>query len=247
MAIDPATAKLIAKVAISTLTDEEKRTRLIVGIVIAVSIFVFIILLPIYILLSPLETLKLYFTADSNENINDSVYTSMINMKDRYDNENTNNAKVGELNFDGGTFPLPVNNPRVTCKFGSRIHPVTGKQSFHTGIDLAGEWHSDIMSVEKGQIVFAGVQKAYGNCVEIEHKNKEGATFFTFYAHLARIDAIEGQEVIQGSVIGLQGGDPKRDPNPGYSTGSHLHFEIRKSFKGDYIDPYNYLFGKENI
>lgn len=244
MAIDPATAKAIEKVVISTITDEEKRRNLIIGIVVSIVIFLFIILLPLFILLSPLEALKLYFSADENGDIKDSSYTSMVDMKSNYD---TQNAKVGELNYEGGTFPLPVNNPTVTCKFGSRVHPVTGKQSFHTGLDIAGEWHSDIMSVEKGTVVFAGVQSGYGNCVEIEHQNKDGKTYFTFYAHLARIDVVKGQEIVQGSVIGIQGGDPKRDPNPGYSTGSHLHFEIRMSISGDYLDPKNYLFSNEEV
>ena len=75
----------------------------------------------------------------------------------------------------------------------------------------------------------------------------KGKRYFTFYAHLARIDVIKGQEVTQGSVIGIQGGDPKRDPNPGYSTGSHLHFEIRMSVSGDYLDPKDYLFDNKNV
>ncbi|MCI8548821.1 MAG: M23 family metallopeptidase [Bacilli bacterium] len=244
MAIDPATAKLIAKVALKTLTDEDKRRNLIIGIVIAIVIFLMIILIPLFILLSPIEALKAYFSADENGDIKDTSYIAMTDIKDNY---KTQNSKVGELKYDGGTFPLPVNNPTITCKFGARIHPVTGKQSFHTGLDIAGAWHSDIMSVEKGIVVFAGVQKAYGNCVEIEHKNNDGKRYFTFYAHLARIDVIKGQEVTQGSVIGIQGGDPKRDPNPGYSTGSHLHFEIRMSVSGDYLDPKDYLFDNKNV
>ena len=244
MAIDPATAKIIAKVAISTITDEEKRRNLIIGIVVAIVIVLLIILIPLFILLSPLQAIKSYFTADDEGNIKDSSYTAMVDIKDTYDTEN---AKVGELNYEGGTFPLPVNNPTITSKFGARVHPVTGKQSFHTGLDLAGVWHSDIMSVENGTVVFAGVQSGYGNCIEIEHKNKDGKTYFTFYAHLARIDVTKGQEVVKGTVIAIQGGDPKRDPNPGYSTGSHLHFEIRMSMNGDYIDPYNYLYSNEEV
>ena len=64
---------------------------------------------------------------------------------------------------------------------------------------------------------------------------------------MARIDVVEGQEIQQGTVIGTQGGDPKRDPNPGYSTGSHLHFEIRKSLSGDFVNPRQYLFENKEV
>ena len=50
---------------------------------------------------------------------------------------------------------------------------------------------------------------------------------------------IEGQEIQQGTVVGIQGGDPNRDPNPVYSTGSHLHFEIRVN--GTAQNPLSYL------
>lgn len=98
------------------------------------------------------------------------------------------------------------------------------------------------MTVLDGKVVFAGVQKGYGNSVKIEH-NINGEIFYTFYAHLARIDVYEGQTVMQGNVIGMQGGDPNKDSNPGSSTGSHLHFEIMKTSNGDFVDPRPYLFG----
>src|SRR5699024_2890252 len=101
--------------------------------------------------------------------------------------------------------------------------------------------------VEKGSIVFAGVQQGYGNCVEIKHTTDSGTTYYTFYAHLARIDVVEGQEVEQGTIIGIQGGDPDRDPNPGYSTGSHLHFEIRMSKNGDFVNPREYFMEKRRF
>jgi len=87
-----------------------------------------------------------------------------------------------------------------------------GKNSFHTGIDLAGAWHSNIISVLDGKVVFAGVQGGYGNCVKIEHTYKD-ETIYTLYAHLAEIYVYEGQEIKQGNVIGSQGGDPTRDKN----------------------------------
>lgn len=117
-----------------------------------------------------------------------------------------------------------------------------GNPNFHTGIDLAGAWHTEILSVLDGKVVFAGVLGGYGNCVKIEHTYKD-ETIYSLYAHLAEIYVNNGQEVKQGNVIGLQGGDPNKDNNPGTSTGSHLHFEIRKSTSGDFQNPRNYLYG----
>ena len=57
----------------------------------------------------------------------------------------------------------------------------------------------------------------YGNCIEVKH-NIDGEIFYSFYAHLSRINVVNGQQVTQGTVIALEGGDPKTDPNAGTST-----------------------------
>lgn len=242
MALDPATAKLIAKVVISQITDEEKRQRLIIGIIIGIVVFTFIIMIPLFALTSTIDKIKSFFGFGDDGQATDSSYYSLVEMHNTY----APTVTIGDLEYNG-KFPMPVQNATVTSEFGTRIHPVTGKQSFHTGIDLAGAWHSNITAVEKGTIVFAGVQQGYGNCVEIKHSTENGTIYYTFYAHLARIDVIEGQEIQQGTVVGIQGGDPNRDPNPGYSTGSHLHFEIRKSKNGDFINPREYLFENKEV
>lgn len=242
MAVDPHTLKLIAQAVISQITDEEKRQRLIIGIIIAIVIVVFIILIPIFAITSTIDTIKSFFGFGEDGKATDDSYYSLVEIHDTY----APTPQIGELEYNG-TFPMPVQNATVTSEFGSRVHPVTGKQSFHTGIDLAGAWHSNITGVEKGSIVFAGVQQGYGNCVEIKHTTESGTTYYTFYAHLARIDVVEGQEVEQGTIIGIQGGDPDRDPNPGYSTGSHLHFEIRMSQNGDFVNPREYLYGEKEV
>ncbi|MDO5556666.1 MAG: M23 family metallopeptidase [Clostridia bacterium] len=205
MAIDPATAKAIAKVVISQITDEEKRQRLIIAVIIFIVVTLLIIMLPLFLLTSTIDNIKsaLGFKDETDKN-----YGTILEIRTEYNKDLTSN----ELVFNG-TLPMPVNGATVTSEFGSRIHPVTGKKSFHTGIDLAGVWHSDIMAVLDGTVVFAGVQSGYGNCIEIEH-NKDGEIFYTLYGHLARIDVSKGQEIKQGNVIAIQGGDPKRDPNP---------------------------------
>ena len=232
MALDPATAKLIAKVVISQITDEEKRQRLIIGIIIGIVVFTFIIMIPLFALTSTIDKIKSFFGFGDDGQATDSSYYSLVEMHNTY----ATTVTIGDLEYNG-TFPMPVQDATVTSEFGSRIHPVTGKQSFHTGIDLAGAWHSNITAVEKGTIVFAGVQQGYGNCVEIKHI-VNGETIYSFYAHLSEIKVQTGDKVTQGQVIALEGGEPSTDPNPGDSTGHHLHFEIRtKSGYGNDVDP----------
>lgn len=209
MAVDPHTAKIIAQAVISQITDEEKRQRLVIGIIILIVNVTLIILIPLFAITSTVDKIKSFFGFGDDGKATDSSYYSLVEMHDTY----VPTVTVGELEYNG-TFPMPVQNATVTSEFGARVHPVTGKQSFHTGIDLAGTWHSNITAVEKGTVVWAGVQRGYGNCVEVQHSTVNGTIYFTFYAHLARIDVMEGQEIQQGTVVGIQGGDPNRDPNP---------------------------------
>lgn len=209
MAVDPHTTKIIAQAVISQITDEEKRQRLVIGIIILIVNVTLIILIPLFAITSTVDKIKSFFGFGDDGKATDSSYYSLVEMHDTY----APTVTVGELEYNG-TFPMPVQNATVTSEFGARVHPVTGKQSFHTGIDLAGTWHSNITAVEKGTVVWAGVQRGYGNCVEVQHSTVNGTIYFTFYAHLARIDVMEGQEIQQGTVVGIQGGDPNRDPNP---------------------------------
>ena len=139
-------------------------------------------------------------------------------------------------------FILPMScSYEVTSEYGYRVHPTTGEYKKHTGIDLGGTWHTEIYAVADGEVTFAGVQTGFGNCIEIKHV-VNGETIYSFYAHLSRIDVQAGDKVTQGQVIGLEGGDPDSDPNPGYSTGHHLHFEIRNaSGYGNDVDPNDYI------
>ncbi len=125
------------------------------------------------------------------------------------------------------TFTLPTSG-RLTSPFGKRIHPVTGKSSFHTGIDLANSSGTSIVASRNGKVIFAGRKGTYGNLIVIRHSNG----METAYAHLSAIQVSVGQNVTQGQQIGKMG-------TTGRSTGSHLHFEIRVNGTG--VNPYSYL------
>ena len=128
----------------------------------------------------------------------------------------------------------------ISSNYGNRAHPVTGETKLHSGIDIVGTHHTQILSVADGEVTYAGVQSGYGNCVEIKHA-VNGVTVYSFYAHLSQIDVSLGDIVSQGDVIGLEGG-AESDPNHGTSTGHHLHFEIRSaSGSGNSLDPNEYI------
>ncbi|MCX8075245.1 MAG: M23 family metallopeptidase [Clostridia bacterium] len=228
MAIDPVTAKIITQQLTKIALDEEKRTKFILAISIVIVFFLLIIFVPLYLIMNPIETIKLLLSDED------------IGIVESLKKDNPNIPQKGELVFKG-KFPLPIQGT-ITSDYGYRINPITGKEEKHTGIDISGKHRDNIISVEDGIVTFAGLQKGYGNCIEIKHE-LESEIFYSFYAHMSRIDVIVGQELEQGDIIGQEGGDPSTDPYPGYSTGHHLHFEIRlKNGYGNDIDPIKYIF-----
>jgi len=116
----------------------------------------------------------------------------------------------------------------ITSEYGMRLHPVLGYYKLHTGVDIGAPEGASILSADSGTVISAGWQGGYGNCVIIDH----GSGMSTLYAHQSEILVSEGESVSQGQTIGLVG-------STGYSTGAHLHFEVRVN--GDPVDPMGYL------
>jgi murein DD-endopeptidase MepM/ murein hydrolase activator NlpD len=111
-------------------------------------------------------------------------------------------------------FPL-ISPSIISSIFGSRVHPVTGQVRFHQGTDLAAPEGTPVVAAFSGRVEIAGWLGGYGLIVVISH----GDTHETRYAHLSEVLVKSGQEVKQGTVIGLVG-------STGMATGPHLHFEI---------------------
>lgn len=118
----------------------------------------------------------------------------------------------------------PLEFSRVTSGFGGRMHPIARQFRMHTGVDYAAPTGTPIRSVGDGVVEFSGVQRGYGNVVEIMHRDGKS----TLYAHMHTIAVRNGQRVAQGDNIGTVG-------STGWSTGPHLHFEFR--VKGVHHDP----------
>lgn len=118
-------------------------------------------------------------------------------------------------------FPLPAGTWVRTSGFGVRVHPITGVRKLHTGVDYAAPAGTRIMSVADGRVAFAGPATGYGNLILINH-TVDGRTIASGYAHMVTsgIHVRVGDTVNAGQHIGDVG-------SSGYSTGFHLHFEIR--------------------
>ena len=133
------------------------------------------------------------------------------------------------LNADESNFIWPVPSAsRVSSTYGNRIHPVTGKSSFHQGIDIPASKGEDIVASKGGTVSFSGVNGSYGNLVIIDH----GDGTSTRYAHNSVNTVSKGDKVTQGQVIAKIG-------STGRSTGPHLHFEVRVG--NDHKNPLDYV------
>lgn len=136
--------------------------------------------------------------------------------------------------------PLP--GGIVNSKFGPRVHPITGANKLHSGIDMRMPDRSikDIVAAADGEVVFAGLNgtltSGYGNTVRLRHINGSGQPLCTtLYAHMATIYVSVGQRVSAGQKVGLIG-------TTGSSTGIHLHFECRLP-NNTPVDPVPYFRG----
>lgn len=126
-----------------------------------------------------------------------------------------------------GKFAWPVAG-RIQSGFGNRYHPIFGYNRFHSGIDIVASYGTPVKAADGGQVVQAGYFGGYGYSVMLYH----GGGFATWYAHLSSINVSMGQSVQRGQVIGLVG-------STGWTTGPHLHFEVR--INGAAQDPRAYL------
>ncbi|MBU4450391.1 MAG: peptidoglycan DD-metalloendopeptidase family protein [Actinobacteria bacterium] len=130
-------------------------------------------------------------------------------------------------NAPGDKFMWPVAG-FLKSRFGMRRHPLFGKMRMHTGVDLVAPNGALVKAGDGGQIIQAGYDGGYGYSIIVYH----GGGFSTVYAHLSRILVAVGQNVSRGEVIGLVG-------STGWTTGPHLHFEVR--INGAAQDPLGYL------
>ena len=127
----------------------------------------------------------------------------------------------------------PVDSGNYTSYFGYRTNPITQQYAFHTGLDIAVPLGTEVKAAYDGTVRKVGRDSRSGNYIILSH----GGGTETFYCHCSKILASEGDAVNAGDCIALVG-------STGWSTGPHLHFEIRKD--GERMDPLPILNGHDD-
>lgn len=174
------------------------------------------------------------------ENLLDETQMTIKQLESYYDEMEQASAEVAskirsltsgsDTLYLGGEFvwPLPSSCTKVTSGYGNRMHPTLHVYKMHTGIDISAPNGTSIYAAGAGTVIYAGWLSAYGNAVIINH----GGGVTTLYGHMSSIAASSGAVVSAGDTIGYVG-------STGYSTGNHLHFEVREN--GSHVNPWNYL------
>ena len=125
---------------------------------------------------------------------------------------------------------MPIQSPRITARFGSRLHPVLKKRHNHNGIDFKASIGTPIYATADAVVEYAGYHKqsGYGKLIILLHN----FGFKTYYGHLNKVKVGNREFVRKGQLIGYSG-------NTGISTGPHLHYEVRHLFTP--LDPAPFL------
>ncbi len=128
-------------------------------------------------------------------------------------------------------FMKPIAGP-ITSPFGYRVHPIFKSRIYHSGIDIGGINGGKIRAANSGKVIYSGWYGGYGKVVIIDHGVINGNPTTTLYGHMSGYIVNAGETVLKGQVVGYKG-------STGYSTGPHLHFEVRVNGKPQ--NPLNYI------
>ncbi len=141
-------------------------------------------------------------------------------------NQTSTPPSVG-TNTGGGYYWPAQSSTYITSCFGYRVHPIFGTTKYHAGVDIAANAGATISSAQAGTVGIAEYSSSYGYYVVVYHADGNS----TLYAHMSSMAVSVGQSVSRGQTLGYVG-------STGWSTGPHLHFEVRVG--GTCVDPLSY-------
>ena len=164
------------------------------------------------------------------ENIQEETNTSQETNTGETNNQIVNDTPISS----DVSFKWPTEGYTITTYYGNR-ESTFGEDSFHSGIDIAGEEGTPVYASAAGTIVSLtdSGDSGYGKSILINHNNG----YYTLYGQLSSYATgiTEGMTVTSGQLIGYIG-------STGWATGPHLHFEIRNCIEyGCTVDPMPFL------
>jgi murein DD-endopeptidase MepM/ murein hydrolase activator NlpD len=122
---------------------------------------------------------------------------------------------------------LPLRNLQVTSPFGYRTHPVTGKYSFHGGVELRAS-HDTVYAIMTGTVEATGFNDLLGIYIRLGHDSLQAV-----YGHLSQVFVGADEQVEAGDPIGITGAT-------GRVTGEHLHLGLL--YGNHYINPIKFFY-----
>lgn len=125
----------------------------------------------------------------------------------------------------------PVGMGIVTSKAGFRVHPVTGRGDFHSGVDLGANLNDRVYCLLDGVVTRVGWRGNLGCAVEVYHPYPNVRTIV---GHLNAYAVTPGMPVQRGRVIGYAG-------TTGRSTGVHVHYTVIREDTNEYIEPLQFI------
>lgn len=175
------------------------------------------------------ERAQLLYKAEEESRQADGDYDRLLAISENIASMLRSLERSSSMPTGGGTgkFIWPVTG-EITSYYGWRTHPVFGTTRYHSGMDIACDYGTNILAADSGTVIYSGWMGGYGYAVMIDH----GGGLVSLYGHNQELAVSEGQSVGKGQVIAYAG-------STGWSTGPHCHFEVR--IHGEVTEPLNYL------
>ncbi len=172
---------------------------------------------------NPSSDIEYILKSRNDQEINEIFITKTNGTKEKFNYIIDGRFSSTERAFFLSTFfRFPIEKGRITSHYGLRVSPVSGNTNFHSGIDIAAPAGTPVFAAGKGTVAANGYNEVFGKYIIIKHPG----LYHTLYGHLKESFVILNNQINAGTIIGEVG-------STGYSTGPHLHFEVRSGDKAE--------------